>query len=347
VQSEERDPALPELPVQGKSRWRRVLLGMTGVVLLYASLVVPIPIFFEYLPGPVRDVEDLLQIQGAPTYASKGHLYLTTVYIDVSVTLAQVVQSLFRSDATLVLRQQATGGRSIPELLKVNRQMMSTSKMQAEAAVFSRLGLGQPAGDGAEIQATAPGSPSDDVLAKGDVVVGVDGQKVGTTCKAGQLIQTHDVGDTLSLTIVRDGTRKQVRLTIASNPDNPGLPYLGVLWTDVHYRFDPPVHVAFKTGRIAGPSAGLLFALALYDKLTPSDLTGGRKIAGTGTIQCDGAVGPIGGIQEKVSAAESAGAEIFLAPRSEAEDARAIANDIKVVSISTLDSAVRYLESLH
>jgi PDZ domain-containing protein len=332
---------------KGGPGWRRAAWATVGLVLVYISFVVPIPIFFEYLPGPVRDVESLLRVKGVPTYASQGHLYLTTVYIDTTVTLAQVVESLFRSDATIVLRQQATGGQSIPQLLKENTRMMSSSKMQAEVAVLSKLGLGHPTGDGAEVQATAPGSPAQGVLAKGDIVVGVDGQKIGTTCAAGKLIQGHRVGQAVALTIERSGVRKQVRITTASNPQNPGVPYLGVLWTDRHYRFQPKVHVAFATGRIEGPSAGLMFALALYDKLTPNDLTAGRKIAGTGAIQCDGAVGPIGGIQEKVSAAEAAGAQIFLAPSSEAGDARAVAHDIQVVSITTLDSAVRYLQSLN
>jgi PDZ domain-containing protein len=183
-------------------------------------------------------------------------------------------------------------------------------------------------------------------LKKDDVVVGVDGRPVATTCQAGRLIQAQKVGAQVTLDIERVGARQQVSIMTADNPDNPGVPYLGVLWTDVAYHFTPKVKVSFNTGRIAGPSAGLMFALALYDKLTPNDLTGGRKIAGTGAIQCDGAVGPIGGIQEKVSAAEAQGAEIFLAPRSEAQDAESVARDIKVVPISTLDGAIARLEDL-
>jgi PDZ domain-containing protein len=325
-------------------RWRRVALALVGIALLYAAFVVPIPIFFEYLPGPVRDVESLLHVQGAPTYASEGHLYLTTVYIDVSVTLAQVVESMLRSDATIVLRQDVTGGQSIPQLLKENRQMMTSSKLQAEVAVLTALGLGHPTGDGAKIQATSPGSPSAHVLRKGDIVVAVDGQAVGTTCDAGRLIQDHSVGQKVALTIERKGAKKQVTVTTAGNPQDATAPYLGVLWSDLHFHFDPKVEVDFSTGRIAGPSAGLMFALALYDKLTPDDLTGGGKIAGTGAIQCDGAVGPIGGIQQKVSAAESQGAQIFLAPRSEAKDAESVASKIKIVPVSTFEDAVTYLE---
>lgn len=345
---DQRDDTQPEGPpaAGGGASWRRVVAVIVGAALVFGSFVVPIPIFFEYLPGPVRDVESLIHVKGAPTYASQGHLYLTTVYIDVSVTLAQVVESLFRSDATIVLRQQVTGGQSIPQLLKENKQMMATSKMQAEAAVLSKLGLGQPTGKGAEIEATASGSPSQDLLHKGDVVVAVDGHKVGTTCAAGKLIQARGIGATVALTVIRNGSRRQVHIKLGSNPQDSAAPYLGVFWRNLHYRFDPKVHASFATGRIAGPSAGLLFALALYDKLTPDDLTAGRRIAGTGTIQCDGAVGPIGGIQEKVSAAQSQGAQIFLAPRSEANDAKAVAHDIIVVPISTLDGAVSYLQSL-
>jgi Lon-like protease len=344
-------PADDDVSLQVSTRprtwWRRLVLVIVGAVLVYASLVFPIPIFFEYLPGPVRDVESLLHIDGAPTYASEGHLYLTTVYVDTTVTLAQVVASLFRSDATIVLRQQATGGQSIPQLLKQNRQMMSSSKMQAEAAVLSKLGLGSPQGQGAKVQATASGSPSDGLLRKGDVVVAVDGRSIGTTCQAGQLIQSHDVGERVVLTIERGDGRERVSLVTADNPQNPGVSYLGVLWSDLHYRFNPKVQVAFETGRIAGPSAGLMFALALYDKLTPDDLTGGRKIAGTGAIQCDGAVGPIGGIQEKVSAAEAQGVQIFLAPRSETQDAESVARNIEVIPVSTLDGAITHLEDLN
>ncbi|HEX3325895.1 MAG TPA: PDZ domain-containing protein [Actinomycetota bacterium] len=343
---DQQDDTQPESPASGRAPWRRVAAVVLVAALVFASFVVPIPIFFEYLPGPVRDVESLIHVKGAPTYASEGHLYLTTVYIDVSVTLAQVVESLFRSDATIVLRQQVTGGQSIPQLLKENRQMMASSKMQAEAAVLSELGLGQPTGDGARIEATAPGSPSQDLLHKGDVVVAVDGQKVGTTCDAGKLVQARGIGETVELTVVRNGSRRQVRVKLGTNPQDSAAPYLGVFWQNLHYRFHPQVRATFSTGQIAGPSAGLLFALALYDKLTPDDLTAGRKIAGTGTIQCDGAVGPIGGIQEKVSAAESQGAQIFLAPRSEAADARSVAHDISVVPISTLDGAVTYLQNL-
>jgi PDZ domain-containing protein len=114
----------------------------------------------------------------------------------------------------------------------------------------------------------------------------------------------------------------------------------------VNYRFDPGFKIEFETGEIAGPSAGLMFSLALYDRLTPDDLTAGRKIAGTGTIECDGGVGPIGGIEQKVAGAQARGAEIFLAPQANSASAQAVADDIEVVPISTFGDAITYLEGL-
>ena len=116
--------------------------------------------------------------------------------------------------------------------------------------------------------------------------------------------------------------------------------------SDVDYSYDPGIEVDFQTGRIAGPSAGLMFSLALYDRLTSQDLTGGRAVAGTGTIDCDGGVGPIGGVEQKVAGAEREGAEIFLAPAANAQTAQSAARDIEVVSISSFSDAVGYLQGL-
>ncbi len=148
------------------------------------------------------------------------------------------------------------------------------------------------------------------------------------------------------MTIRRDGDRKTVTLRTVPNPQDPSSAFVGVQMSDVDYEFDPGAEVRFKTGEIAGPSAGLMFALALYDRVTPDDLTQGRKIAGTGEIACDGGVGPIGGIEEKVAAAERIGAEVFLAPAANADAARGAADELEVVAVSNFNDAVEFLEGL-
>ena len=154
------------------------------------------------------------------------------------------------------------------------------------------------------------------------------------------------MGEEIEITVKRGDEEETFTMTTEENPQNPGTSYIGVSMEEVGYTFDPGFDVDFETGEIGGPSAGLMMSLALYDKLTPEDLTHGRDIAGTGTIACDGGVGSIGGIEQKIAGAEAEGAEVFLAPAGNAEAAEAAANDIEVVSISRFDDAVEYLEGL-
>ncbi len=178
------------------------------------------------------------------------------------------------------------------------------------------------------------------------MIVAVDGQRVATTCDVGRAVDAHEVGDEVEVQLRRDGKKRTVRIEAAANPEDETSAFLGVVMQEINYRFDPGLEVTFETGEIAGPSAGLMFSLALYDRLTPEDLTGGRDIAGTGTIACDGGVGPIGGVEQKVAGAEDRGATIFLAPQGNAAAARAVADEIEIVPISTFDDAVEYLENL-
>jgi PDZ domain-containing protein len=163
----------------------------------------------------------------------------------------------------------------------------------------------------------------------------------------GRSVDAVDLGDEITIVFRREGKERTVSFKTIANPEDPTSSFLGIAMEPVNYRFDAGVEVEFATGEIAGPSAGLMFSLALYDRLTPEDLTSGRRIAGTGTIACDGGVGPIGGIEQKVAGAQHKGAEIFLAPQANVAAAKAVADDIDIVPISTFDDAVEYLEGLH
>jgi PDZ domain-containing protein len=218
---------------------------------------------------------------------------------------------------------------------------MDQSKHDATAVVLSELGLGTS--KGALVTETVPDSPADGALQKGDKITAVDGRPIGSYCDVGGAIREHKPGEEVSLTVVRDGKKQTISVKTIENPQVPGAAFIGVAMKD---DFSSDVKVDFKTGRIAGPSAGLMFTLGLYDQLTPDDLTHGEVIAGTGTIACDGTVGPIGGIEQKVAAAEGNGAVVFIAPASEAEAARAVADEMEVVPVETFSDAVEYLEGL-
>jgi PDZ domain-containing protein len=247
----------------------------------------------------------------------------------------------------LISKEQFTGGQPYEQILKQAREDMALSKQHAQEVALSELGLGHAEGDGARVSRAIDGTPADGVLMEGDVIVAVDGQKVRTTCDVGRLIDLHEPGDEIEVTIMRDGNRVVVTVDTINNPNSPDQPLIGIVMTDINYRFVSDVKVDIDTDQIGGPSAGLMFTLALYDRLTPDDLTDGRKIAGTGEIACDGGVGPIGGVEQKVAAAEKNGAEIFLSPSANFADAQAAADDtIEVVSVATFADALAYLEDL-
>ena len=324
------------------------MAGTLGAVLaVVVAFVVPLPAIYAFLPGPVRDVERLVDVSAAPTYSSEGKLYLTTVLVDTQVTLAEWVATALDPHKAIVLKSDfAPEGVSLEELDRQQRLQINDSKQHAQEVALSALGFGRPTGSGAQVKGTQPGQPAHGVLEPGDVILSIDGKRVHTACDVGSAVARHSVGETVTLRVRRDGQVIRMSLRTANHPTDPGTPFLGVETDDVAYHFEPGVEAEFKTGAIVGPSAGLMFSLALYDRLTPGDLTGARAIAGTGTIGCEGAVGPIGGVVQKVAGAASEGADLFLAPDANADEARRAADEMDVVAVSSFDEAVKYLEDL-
>ena len=183
------------------------------------------------------------------------------------------------------------------------------------------------------------------VLEADDLVRSVDGAKVTSSEETVQAVGTHKPGDSIALAITRDGKDQTVRVTAAADPQDPTVPRLGVT---LGTAYDFPIKIDNNVGRqIGGPSAGTMFALAIYDKLTPGALTGGLKVAGTGEISAEGVVGSIGGIQQKIAGASAAGAKIFLVPAPNCDEALdGDTKGLKLVKIEMLDDAISSLETL-
>lgn len=321
---------------------RRVIAAVAAAALVAAAFVVPVPIFYVLVPGPVQDIERRVEVAGARTYSSTGRLYMTTVGVDVNATVVEIVLAALDTTSVVVPARQVTGGRPLEQLESSQRAQMVTSKRHARVIALGAAGFGRPTGEGARVVTTVEDSPADGVLEPGDVITAVDGSRVATSCDVERVVDAAEIGDLIDVTVRRAGHERDVLLSAGRNEQ--GRAYLGVIVTDVAYRFEPGVEVTFPTGRVAGPSAGLMLALALYDRLTPSDLTSARDVAGTGILDCAGGVEPIGGVEQKVVAAERHGAEVFLAPRGNLDAARAASTDIEVVGVSTFDDARRYLE---
>ena len=311
-----------------------------------AARYVPIPLFYAYLPGPVSNVDDLIDVSGADTYSSEGELLMTTVSVDVEVTFADWISASLDPHATVVDRDAVTGGQSFEDLEKQQLEAMADSKQHAQEVALTALGVSRPTSSGVRIVELLADAPAASILRAGDIVLKIDGRPVETSCDVGSLVRAIDPGEEVSVTVKRGKRERSFDIETIPDPQDPSAGVVGIGLEDVDYQFDPGIQVDVESGEIAGPSAGLMFTLALYDRLTPEDLTHGKKIAGTGTIACDGQVGPIGGIEQKVAGAEDAGAEVFLAPAGNYEAAQAAAGDIEVVRVSGFDDALGFLEDL-
>lgn len=333
-------------PVKGSPLVKLLIGAILLVALVAAAFLVPLPMFYAYLPGPVRDVERLVDVGNERTYSSEGRLLLTTVSVDPQVTFWEMVQAGFDDSTAIVAKEDVTGGRSLKELIEEQKIEMRNSKQAAEEVALTALGFAEPTGDGAKVIETITDTPADGVLRVDDVIVSIEGEPVDTTCDVGSSIDRFEVGETIDVGVRRNGRVETFELEIAPDPRDRQAGIIGVYMEDVNRRFESDLDIEIDTGKIGGPSGGLMMTLALYDQLTPDDLTAGRTVAGTGTIGCDGGVGPIGGIEQKVAGAEGAGATVFLSPSANAGAAKAVANDIEIVTISTFDQAVSYLEGL-
>jgi PDZ domain-containing protein len=216
---------------------------------------------------------------------------------------------------------------------------MASSQETATAAALTALHI--PYVTQVQVTATVAGYPASKVLKTGDIVQAVDGKPVTGQSGLSSLINAHPAGSTLRLTVLRDGNPVQLQVKSTASGDT------AVIGVQVQQQYKFPFTVKFSVGDIGGPSAGMMFALGIVDKLTPMNLTGGKFIAGTGEITPAGQVQPIGGIQQKMVGARDAGATVFLTPAANCGDtAGAVPAGLRLVKVSTLTQAINDLEAL-
>jgi PDZ domain-containing protein len=334
------EPPTPDLPgPTGTSfPWRKLVALVPVVALLWILYFVRIP-YFVISPGPAQDVLPLIHVDKQTVYPPGGHLLLTAVNLQQPNVYEAVWAWLDSEEAVLPEGDILAPGES--EQQEVRRQLseMDTSKIDA-AYVALHAYADYPAhhGNGVLVESVLPGTPAEGRLFAGDLIESVDGKPVKDPDELSRLIKAAGAGTRLTIRI-RAGRQTHDITMRAERVKGLSFPVIGV---SAVANF--PFPLSIDSGNIGGPSAGLMWTLGLADLLTPGDLTGGKVIAGTGTIDLDGKVGPIGGISQKVIAAERAGAQVFFAPAQDAPEARRFARHIVVVSVATFGDAVRYLQ---
>jgi PDZ domain-containing protein len=326
-----------------------LLAGIGVVAAVVAAALLPVP-YVILSPGPTLNTlgslrgRPMIQVSGRPTYPVGGHLNLVTVSFQGGPSdqfnLFTALRAWVSPQDAVVPQEELFGpGQSQQQVVRQDTQQMVSSQQTATAAALCQLR--DPFTTVDTILATVNGLPAAGVLRKGDVITAVDGTPVTCRSDTADLIRSRTPGAPVTLTIRRQGTLRRIRLNTVRDL---GHAVVGVSVQE-SYRF--PFTVRISVGDIGGPSAGMMFALGIIDKLTPGSLTGGRFVAGTGEISADGTVSPIGGIQQKLAGARAAGATIFLTPAANCADtAGAVPAGMRLIKVSTLAGAVSALHAL-
>ncbi|GAA2028030.1 PDZ domain-containing protein [Agromyces tropicus] len=352
-----REHEAPSAPEAGARRSRRERIGWTAIavaaVIGLGLALLPTPYVIQK-PGPVYDTlgstevdgEEipLIEIPDEETFPTEGSLDLLTVlgvgrpgrtpsWLDIAAAWFDPERAVLPVEALY------PPGISTEDRDAANEAQMVDSQQDAIAAALVELGYDFPRE--VVVQGVAEGAPAEGVLEEGDVILAVDGGQVQSVDELRTALREHGTDSPAQIEVERDGEV----LTVEATPEARGDQAVLGIGVRMHYEF--PIDVEIQLNDVGGPSAGMMFALGIVDKLTPGAMTGGETIAGTGTIDSDGTVGSIGGIRQKLFGALDAGASWFLAPEDNCDEVVGnVPDGLDVFAVGTLDEARDVVETI-
>ncbi|OLT08973.1 signal protein PDZ [Pseudonocardia sp. CNS-139] len=324
--------------------WTVVAAGLLALAIGVLGMNLPVPMV-AVGPGPTYDtlgtVDDtqVVSVDGLPVFPTSGHLNMTTVSVTDGITMFDALAFWASNERRVVPRELIfPPNETQEEIERENAALFASSEANAESAAVTELGL--PAT--VVVTGLVPDGAASGVLREGDQLLAVGGRPLGSVNDLTAALADTRPGDRLPVTYRRDGQEQTADVVLGASPDRPsGL--LGVLPGAISREGE----ITISLGGIGGPSAGLMFALSLVDKLTPGELTGGRFVAGTGAILPNGVVTQIDGIPFKMHAAREAGATVFMVPAENcAEAAATVPDGLQLVRVGTLHDAVAALDAL-
>jgi PDZ domain-containing protein len=348
--------------IAGWVKWV-VAAGVVLVVIALAGTIIRVP-YDTFAPGGTLNLESRVSVKGTTkTYPGRGALLLLFVRERTHVNLWSLLQAKLDSDIDIVKQESVTGGTSqrFADLQAVCD--MTQSQNSARVAALRALGYKVPVSPGLDVVGLPPAYsykaangvvksiklPAYNVLQPCDEIVGADGHTLTQSSDLTKIVKSHKPGTAVTLRIARGGHQQTVEVPVVAVP---GGRLVGV---SLARRYQVPVDIRLDTSDISGPSAGLAMTLAIIDHLTPGDLTGGKNIAVTGTIDPNGNVGEIGALEQKAVAARAAGAKVFIVPACANDSGRAaclkdiaaakkrVGGDVLVAPVSTLAQALQVL----
>ncbi len=286
----------------------------TGFVLLILAVIASSLLMTNYgveAPGVALSVEPMVEVPAQYRHQTTGTFLLTSVLQQSPIPAGIWMLGQFIPVLKILPPEKITPNQpSVQESARQGFQMLDQSEKTAAVVGLRLAGYNaEEVGKGAGVTSVLPESPSQGILMPGDIITLFNGEPVHTAQDLIKLVQSQVLLSKVHLLILRDQQKKDLTISLMSPSDLGGPPRIGITIQDAGFDYSLPIPVKIVPQKIVGgPSAGLMFTLTLYNMLTSNDLTGGRRIAGTGTINPDGSVGPIGGVQQKVAAAEEAGA---------------------------------------
>lgn len=342
------DPAVPS-----RRYLTIVVASLSLIVLSCVAFLVPVP-YVTMRPGPAFDT--LGEFNGKPmftfskdvkTYPTKGSLDFTTVSVtraQSNLSLAQAFEAYFADDTSVVPRSFIyREGESAKDAKAEGQAQLASSKDSSRVAGLRAAGYTVP--EVATIDSVSNDGAAKGKLRRGDVVRSIDGQQMSTAQSVVAAVGKVDPGDPVTIGYTRDRKKQSVEIVTRPDAKDDQKPRIGV---GLRSKFEFPIKITNNVGeQVGGPSAGTMFALAIYDRLTPGALAAGRVVAGTGEITPDGTIGPIGGIRQKMAGAADDGADIFLVPAPNcAEAVDGGDHGMRLVEVSKLQDAIDALETL-
>ncbi|MFT4008427.1 MAG: PDZ domain-containing protein [Nocardioidaceae bacterium] len=304
--------------------------------------------FVRFQPGPTVDVlgkqsdgDRIVQVKGHRTYPTSGELRMLTVRTtrpDTTLSLVQALQAWADPHDNLypyeIIYPEPTSDQ---EQTEESQQEMVSSQDHAVAAAMLQLGYDVTS---PVVAAVESDGAADGVLKAGDAIDKVGDEVISTRTQVADAVAAVRPGSTVRLAITRKSKKKVVEVTTQANPDDASKSMIGISMA-AGEKYDFPFSVKVDVPEtIGGPSAGLIFALSIYDTLTPGKLLDGNDVAGTGEVDSEGTVGPIGGIRQKIAAAEAEGATLFLVPPGNCDEAMVAHTDMRLVRADNVSSAI-------
>ncbi|WP_158301600.1 SepM family pheromone-processing serine protease [Paenibacillus mesophilus] len=366
---------------RNKLKWTRGFLSsfLITLTIVYAFYFIPVP-YYIYKPGTAEEIKPMVKVANGDE-EEKGAFMLTTVTMGRS-SIFSYLTARFNPNTEIRKKEEVLRGSSEEEYSTRQEYVMLDSQSSAIQAAYKQAGISYTIdSQGVLVMQTIEGYPADGILHPGDKIVQVGSKPIVKHEDILNELKPRKAGESIEVTVKRGKTEKKVAVTLkdlnaldketgrtgASGGAASGEPRIGFGISTAELLEIAPEQgnkkVTIDAGEIGGPSAGLLFSLEIYNQLTPGDLSGGYRIAGTGTIDAKGTVCSIGGIRQKIVAADREKADIFFAPvdrkkgecnlgadvpnaSDAADQASKIASKMKVVPVATLDEAVRYLAGL-